>query len=279
MLRGARLNSPAVTNVEETAKTNPVKAKYDAADYIAADIIGASSGIGGALAYHPMLVASAPRFVNFTKGFLGTFPAVSASSVAFLDTFLHDDSKKHQTTTNQEQSTMASTPIVVSEQPISTVVQEQPATPATPTVVQEQSTTPVTYVAPQEQSAATATPAVTQETFMSWLKKNAPSYQSYNSRKQLAEQYGITNYKGTTAQNILLWNKMKQAKHGWDNPHNVYKTISENRVENDFTNPDEKQFALNALLNPQEILPKQQVLNIQPANIKIPEIKLYTVNK
>ena len=43
---------------------------------------------------------------------------------------------------------------------------------------------------------------------------------------------------------------MKQAKYGWDNPHNVYKTISENRVENDFTNPEEKQFALNALLNP-----------------------------
>ena len=265
MLRGARLNSPAVTNVEETVKTNPVKAKYDAALYGYSDLMGAVSGVGGALAYHPIMIAQIPQLSTVSGVTIGAAPAIGMSSVAFSETPLNSSSEQHQTTTNQEQPTTVSAPAVVSEQPVSTAVQEQPADPAA-------------SVVNQEQSAAPATPAVTQETFMSWLKKNAPSYQSYNSRKQLAEQYGIANYKGTTAQNILLWNKMKQAKYGWDNPHNVYKTISENRVENDFTNPEEKQFALNALLNPQEILPKQQVLSIQPANIKIPEIKLYTTN-
>ena len=265
MLRGARLNSPAVTNVEETVKTNPVKAKYDAALYGYSDLMGAVSGVGGALAYHPTMIAQLPQLSTVSGVTFGAAPAIGMSSVAFSETPLNSSSEQHQTTTNQEQPTTVSAPAVVSEQPVSTAVQEQPADPAA-------------SVVNQEQSAAPATPAVTQETFMSWLKKNAPSYQSYNSRKQLAEQYGIANYKGTTAQNILLWNKMKQAKYGWDNPHNVYKTISENRVENNFTNPEEKQFALNALLNPQEILPKQQVLSIQPANIKIPEIKLYTTN-
>ena len=47
------------------------------------------------------------------------------------------------------------------------------------------------------------------QNFASWLKQNAPQYQSYQERKKLAEKYGIQDYKGSLQQNLQMWDRMK----------------------------------------------------------------------